>query len=418
MQLKRGTALRNIFVSAQTLLHLASSRFILCQPMAQDPRFEWLETGAEAAVQMLSAIEAARQTVRMEMYIFHESATAEKFRQAFIDAVQRNVRVRVMIDALGSMALPDNFWDTLRAAGGDVRLFNPIKLNRLGFRDHRKMVVCDEKVAFVGGFNVGKEYEGDGINCGWCDVGIRLEGRLAHALATAFDELFAHSDFRFRPFRTLRRSRRSKMVRLPEGRLLLSGPGRNNPVKRSLRVDLTNAKQVQIICAYFLPTWRLRRSLTRLARHGAKVQIILPSKTDVPLSLFAARSLYSRLLAAGVEIYEYQPQILHAKLMLIDDLVYVGSANLDARSFHINYELLLRLPNSQLAAKGREIFDAKLQYCKRIEWRTWRKSRTIWERIRARFAYWILARVDVAVARYQWRWLPRAKSSGALKPAP
>ncbi|MDB6058168.1 MAG: Phospholipase D/Transphosphatidylase [Verrucomicrobiales bacterium] len=386
--------------------------------MEQNPRFEWLETGAEAVVQMLSAIEAARDSVRMEMYIFRESATAENLREALVRAVHRNVHVRVMIDALGSMSLPDTFFDTLRAAGGDVRRFNPLRLNRLGFRDHRKMLVCDETVAFVGGFNVGHEYEGDGINCGWCDVGIRLEGRLAHALASAFDELFVHSEFRFRPFRQLRKTRRTRMIRLPEGRLLLSGPGSNNPVKRSLRVDLKNAKQVQIICAYFLPSWRLRRSLTRLARHGAKVQIILPAKTDVPLSLMAARSFYTRLLAAGVEVYEYQPQILHAKLMLIDDLVYVGSANLDARSLHINYELLLRLPNVDLAAKGREIFEAKLQYCKRIDWQSWKKSRTIWERIKARFAYWVLARVDVAVARYQWRWMPRSKATQDLKPAP
>jgi cardiolipin synthase len=382
--------------------------------------FEWMETGAQALSEMVACIRNARESIRLEMYIFHLSDTAEKFRIALIDAAQRKVRVRVMIDALGSMALPNHFWDTLRATGGDVRLFNPLKLNRLGFRDHRKLLVCDDTVAFVGGFNVGTEYEGDGINCGWCDVGIRLQGRLAHALAEAFDELFANAEFRYRPFYRLRRSRRSRTVRLPEGRLLLSGPGRNNPIKKSLRVDLKTAHQVQIICAYFLPTWRLRRLLTRLARHGAKVQIILPSKSDVPLSLMAARSFYNRLLAAGVEIYEYQPQILHAKMMLIDDTVYVGSANLDARSLHINYELLLRLPNHELAAKGREIFNAKLAYCQRIEWKTWKKSRTIWERIKARFAYLILARLDVAVARYQWRWLPQRKkqTKDHVKPAP
>lgn len=388
--------------------------------MVSEPNthFQWLETGAQGLSEMLTCIGTARQSVRLEMYIFHLSETAEKFRIALIDAAQRRVRVRVMIDALGSYALPDDFWATLRAAGGEVRRFNPLKINRLGFRDHRKMLVCDDKVAFVGGFNVGTEYEGDGINCGWCDVGIRLEGRLAHALANAFDELFANAEFRHRPFRRLRHSRRAKTVRYPEGRLLLSGPGRNNPVKKSLRTDLKTAHQVQIICAYFLPTWRLRRLLTRLARHGAKVQIILPSKTDVPLSLMAARSFYNRLLAAGVEIYEYQPQILHAKMMLIDDLVYVGSANLDARSLHINYELLLRLPNTALAARGREIFNAKLQYCRRIDLRTWKKSRTIWERIKARFAYLILARLDVTLARYQWRLLPRGKPTNLAGTTP
>jgi cardiolipin synthase len=374
-----------------------------------------METGTQALAQMLAAIAAAKTSVRLEMYIFHQSETAERFRDALIEAAQRKVNVRVMVDAFGSMSLSDSFWDTLRTAGGEVRRFNPLKLNRIGFRDHRKMLVCDESVAFVGGFNIGEEYEGDGINCGWCDVGIRLEGKLADALAVAFDELFANAEFRYRPFRRIRRSRRTKTVRLPEGRLLLSGPGRNNPVKRSLRQDLKNAREVQIICAYFLPTWRLRRMLTRLARRGVKVQIILPAKTDVPLSLLAARSFYSRFLAAGVEVYEYQPQILHAKLMIIDNIVYVGSANLDARSLHINYELLLRLPNPELAHDGREIFASKLQYCHRLDLKTWKKSRTLWQRLKARLAYLILARMDPMFARYQWRSMPQA-SGGATRP--
>ena len=424
MQLKRDLPERNIFCAEHVATDPLPFHLDYAMELLPNTHFEWMETGAQALSEMLACIDAARESVRLEMYIFHTSITAEKFRVALIHAAQRKVRVRVMIDAFGSMSLPAHFWDTLRAAGGEVRRFNPLKLNRLGFRDHRKLLVCDDHIAFVGGFNVGTEYEGDGVNCGWCDLGVRLEGRLAHALAHAFDELFSNAEFSHRPFYRFRRSRRSRTVRLPEGRLLLSGPGRNNPVKKSLRIDLKNAQQVQIICAYFLPTWRLRRMLTRLARHGAKVQIILPSKTDVPLSLMAARSFYNRLLAAGVEIYEYQPQILHAKMMLIDDIVYVGSANLDARSLHINYELLLRLPNTPLAAKGREIFNAKLQYCHRIEWKTWKKSRTIWERIKARFAYLILARLDVTLARYQWRWLPRRKQTHPsaprheIKPAP
>ncbi len=156
-----------------------------------------------------------------------------------------------------------------------------------------------------------------------------------------------------------------------------------------------------MVSAYFLPTWRLRQELRRAARRGAKVQLLLSSKTDVPLMLLASRRLYRSFLRPGVEIYEYQPQILHAKLFVIDDVVYVGSANLDTRSLGINYELLVRIADPKLAAEARAIFEADLKHCRKIERRTWRKSRSFWYRLKERWAYFILARLDPLVARMQ-----------------
>jgi cardiolipin synthase len=223
--------------------------------------------------------------------------------------------------------------------------------------------------------------------------------------------MFDWADFKHKPFARLRKSAGQKTVLLPEGKLLLSGPGRNNPLKRALCLDLRAAQQVQIISSYFLPPWRIRRELARAARRGAKVQLILPAKTDVPLSLLAARSFYRRFLGAGVEIYEYLPQVLHAKAIIIDDLVYTGSANLDSRSLNINYELLLRLHNRDLAAQGRKIFAEVLTHCRRIDLKRWRKARSFWEKLKARAAYILLARVDPSVARYQWRGLKRKKGA-------
>jgi cardiolipin synthase A/B len=117
----------------------------------------------------------------------------------------------------------------------------------------------------------------------------------------------------------------------------------------------------------------------------------------------ACRSLYRRLLKAGVEIYEYQPQVLHAKLLVIDDAVYVGSSNLDPRSFHINYELMLRFNNQAFAAEARQVFDRDLMLCKRVELDAWRKSRRWWKTLRQRWAYFILAQLDPIVARWQYR---------------
>ena len=182
----------------------------------------------------------------------------------------------------------------------------------------------------------------------------------------------------------------------------LGGPGRGfSTLRRALRNDLRTARRVQIIAAYFLPTWKLRRALQLAARRGGQVQIILPAKSDVPMALYASRRFYRTLLAAGVEIYEYQPQILHAKLILVDDIAYVGSANLDTRSLHINYELSLRLKNEKVAEGGRQLFAENLAHCKRIGPAEWRASRTFWNTLKERWAYFILARMDLYLARRQ-----------------
>src|SRR5215475_3586082 len=132
--------------------------------------YNWLCTGREVFPAMLEAIGAARETICLETYIYSGDALGVRFRDALVDARRRNVQVRVLFDALGSLGLANSFWDPLRAAGGDVLRFNPRLINRFGIRDHRKMLVTDRRIAFVGGFNFASEYDGDGVNCGWCDL--------------------------------------------------------------------------------------------------------------------------------------------------------------------------------------------------------------------------------------------------------
>src|SRR3954452_11821911 len=129
----------------------------------------WLCTGEEVFPAMLAAIEAARDSVCMETYTYSAGLLGERFREAFIRARKRGVRVRVLFDSLGSKGLPAAFWGPLREAGGQAREFNPWKLIRLGIRDHRKALICDNRVAFIGGFNIASEYEGDGVTRGWRD---------------------------------------------------------------------------------------------------------------------------------------------------------------------------------------------------------------------------------------------------------
>jgi len=186
--------------------------------------------------------------------------------------------------------------------------------------------------------------------------------------------------------------------------LLLTGPGRGfSPIKRALRKDFANARDVQIVVAYFLPSWRIRRSLMRIARQGGRVRLILAGKSDVAVSQLAGQSLYRRLLKANIEIYEYQPQILHAKLFIIDDTVYVGSSNLDHRSLNINYELLVRFEGKDFADRARMVFKGQLGHSRRITIEEWRKSRSLWQRIKQHWAYFLLARIDPYIARRQWR---------------
>ncbi|HWV98853.1 MAG TPA: phosphatidylserine/phosphatidylglycerophosphate/cardiolipin synthase family protein [Candidatus Acidoferrum sp.] len=364
----------------------------------------WLPTGDEFFAALLAAVNAATQSVCFETYIYAAGQPGEGLREALVNARKRGVRVRVLIDAFGSYWLPAAFWEPLLSTGGEVRLFNPLALHRLGFRDHRKLVVCDDRVAFVGGFNITPEYAGDGVTRGWRDLGLRIEGPLALQLVAAFEEMFTRADFQHNRFLRLRRSSPRHPLMSSGEHLLLSGPGRGrNPIKRALLRDLADAGSVQLMVGYFLPPLRLRRQLVRLARRGGAVELILPGKSDVAVSLLAARSLYRRLLKSGVEIDEYQPQILHAKLFIIDDVVYVGSANLDQRSFNINYELMVRFRSPEVAAQAREIFRASLSHCRSISLEEWCSSRSLWQRIKARVAYFLLVRMDPYLARRQWR---------------
>ena len=355
---------------------------------------------------MLRAISQAVDSIRLETYIFAPSPIGERFREALSSAARRGVRIRVLIDAWGSMTMSDAFWETLRRAGGEVRRFNPLSLDRAAIRDHRKLLVCDDTLAFVGGFNIATEYEGDGVAEGWRDCGVQLHGTLARELGASFDTMFAMADFGHKRFVRFHRASVRQVVSTPDGQILLTGPGwGRNLLRRALLKDLRHAASVKVIAAYFVPTRPIRAALMRAARRGANVRMILAGKSDVPFMQPASRRFYSSLLKAGIEIFEYEPQILHAKLVVVDGVVYVGSANLDRRSLYINYELVLRLPDPELAKEAEAMFDRDLNNCRKIEAATWQKSRTFWNRLWERWAFFLVARLDPFIARRQLKHL-------------
>jgi cardiolipin synthase len=369
---------------------------------ASEGKFRWLHTGRQFLRRLLAAIRKARTSIRLELYIFSPDATGHIVAEALVAAARRGVKVRVLVDALGSDALPSGFWLPLETAGGQVREFNPIEFRRFPIRNHRKVLVVDDELAGVGGFNVADEYTGDGVVMGWADLGLGLSGPVAQALGREFDRMWSIAEHRQQWFaRLLRGQRPPAQLVTPGVELLLSGPGRaSSAFQTRFCDDLRQARDISLVSAYFLPTLRQRHLFREAAKRGARVRIITPGKSDVALAQRAARHLYSGLMRAGIEIYEYQPQVLHAKLMVLDEAVYVGSSNLDTRSLHINYEVMLRVTRPEVLAGARESFAQLLARSERIEPRAWRRSRSWLTKLREQWSFWLLARVDPYVTRW------------------
>ncbi len=366
--------------------------------------YHWLTTGEAFYGALLAEIEKARTSVRLEMYIYMAGEPGDRIRAALLAAALRGVRVKILLDAFGSLELPSDYWAPVTAAGGHVRFFNPLSLRRLAFRDHRKLFISDNTRAIVSGFNISSHETGDGVTSGWRDLGLLMTGTPVNSLVTSFERMFAMSDFKHRRLHRIPLRPRFHRISPKSHRpvLLTSGPGQTeNSIRMTLLHDLKRARNIRIISAYFLPPRRIRRVLTRASRQGHDVRIITAGRTDVRLARFAGRALYSRLLRSGIRIHEYQAQILHTKLIIADHVVYIGSANLDTRSLNINYELLVRLDDQRLADEARRIFGDHLPHCVPIERRSWNRSRGLWEKLVERVSHFLLARVDTLFARRQ-----------------
>ena len=183
-------------------------------------------------------------------------------------------------------------------------------------------------------------------------------------------------------------------------RFLESGPENPMwPVRRAYRQVVQKArKDIDLAMGYFYPHGRMLRALKRAVKRGVRVRLLFSQKTDVAVARWAARGLYGRLLRAGVEVWEYLPAMMHAKLAIADDTVIAGSANLDIRSGRINYELVVVVTDAELAAQARADFEDDLKQSVRIQLEEW-KTRPLIQKLKERFSYWLLARADIFFAR-------------------
>lgn len=307
---------------------------------------------------LLALIHGAREKLDLYYYIFSDDPCGRQVIEALIDACNRHVAVTLMIDAFGSALTPQARFDPLIEAGARFARFGARRSTRYLIRNHQKMAIADRRWALIGGFNCELPYFGrDDDPDGWCDLGLLVKGPLCADLDRWFDSLAAWTVDSRQRFRALRRLVREWHPEQGAAAWHIGGPTRHlSGWARCVKHDLERGARLDLVAAYFSPSPGMLRRIGRIARRGA-ARLVTPSRSDNGATIGAARHLYRRLLRAGVSIFEFRPQKLHMKLIVINDIVYVGSANFDMRGLFVNLELMLRIEDAAFAAEARALVD-------------------------------------------------------------
>jgi cardiolipin synthase len=295
-----------------------------------------VDGGGEAYPRMLQAIAGARRSVHLEMYSFAKTGTGALFVDALADAAGRAVAVVVHVDGWGSAYGGREIAAALREAGCTVRIHNRLRtlmVARVG-RNHRKVLLVDDEVAFIGGINIGDENLSEGVRVGWADVAVEIRGP---------------------PCRGLARMIRRKSHVLCHGPLRIDwcGLGGGWRLRRQYLQAIAGARhRIDLAHAYFLPDRGIVRALTRASRRGVAVRLLLPGRSDILFARAATRARYRRLLAAGIQIREWEGSVLHAKVATIDGRhLLIGSFNLDPFSL-VNREALVQVVDHDVVERG------------------------------------------------------------------
>ncbi|BAK67026.1 putative cardiolipin synthase [Sphingobium sp. SYK-6] len=314
--------------------------------------------GIERLEALLGLIADARERLDIFYYIFGRDECSQQVIDALVEACNRHVAVTLIVDAFGTATTPDSVFAPLREAGARFARFGAHRTTRYLIRNHQKMAIADGRHALIGGFNCEKSYFGSWTEeLAWCDLGMMVRGPLAGALQHWFDALADWTIDSPQRFRRLRQLVRDWKPGTGEARWLIGGPTRYlNSWTRHVKADLEKGERLDLVAAYFSPSRGMIKRINGVARRGC-ARLIAPMRSDNSATIGAARHLYKRLLRGGVRIFEYRPQKLHMKLIVIDDIVYVGSANFDMRSLFINLELMLRIEDAAFAAEARALVE-------------------------------------------------------------
>jgi cardiolipin synthase A/B len=389
----------------------------LSEPLVTGNRVDLLQDGPGTYAAMFEAIDAAHDHINLESYIVEAEGPGEEFARRLIARARAGVRVNVLYDSFGSLGTPASYFEHLRAHGVNVCEYNPLR--RLGgllgralqLRDHRKLMVVDGRVGFIGGVNISAVYSAgssplsglagseaaatgaEPAKPGWRDTHVRVEGPIVAQLQRLFMRHWSrYSSIALRglnyfPPLAPAGAQRVALAACDAGR-------RRNPFYRALLAALDAAQQrVFLTTAYLVPTRRLMRSLVQAARRGVEVHLLLPGVSDFWAPLQAGRSHYSRLLRAGVHVHEFHDALLHAKTCVIDGLwTTVGSSNLDWRSFLHNAEANLVVLDAPLAREMERVFMDDVARSKTIvpaEWARRGLRQRIAETIARRFEFFL-----------------------------
>jgi cardiolipin synthase A/B len=357
-------------------------------PWRSGNRFELLSDNEQYFGRMLQAIESSTAYVLLEMYLVESGIIAGRFVEALGRAARRGVRVCAMFDGFGSLKLGSGYRRTLTEAGVELRTFNPIRLRsklQNFLRDHRKLLVIDGVGAFVGGVGLTDEFGIAGPRGQpWRDLMVEISGPVVADWQRAFD-------------RTWRRCGGAPGLPDPapcpdiadgaDGRVALSEARERSVLANGVvrRVDAARTR-AWIMSAYFVPSRRFRKALRRAARRGVDVRLLVPGPlTDHPWVRQAARRFYGKMLRNGVKIFEYQPRMLHAKLIISDDWVSIGSSNLDRWSFKWNLEANQEVQNTAFAAVAATVFEGDCVHSEQLSRRNW-PNRAWIDRLQERIA--------------------------------
>lgn len=344
--------------------------------------------GDETYAAIEAGIRTARHQVHMEYYIFEPDAVGTRLRDAMAERARAGVQVRVLIDALGSGKAKPAFWAPLVAAGGEVRLFNPprflkFKPGHLNFRTHRKIVVIDGAHAFTGGINVsaGNSALSSG-GAAWRDTHVEFRGAPAQDLQAVFlqDWLFAGEESRSadsseQALAALQAQAAHWFPPAPAGQgpwvqIIDSGPDEpRSDIHRYFFTAMACARRrLWVTTPYFVPDEPILLALSTAAARGVDVRVIVPQQGDSKLVTAAASTFADEAVALGVPVYEYTGRMIHAKTMVVDDeLAVVGTANLDNRSFRLNFEVIAAIYDAETTEQLAALFEEDLQHCQPVD---------------------------------------------------
>jgi cardiolipin synthase A/B len=363
-------------------------------------RLAFLPGGPERLAALLALIDGAQHRLRIIVYMFEADRCGTLVRDAMTRAAARGVDVTLIIDSFGSANTADGFFSPFTAAGGRYRWFGTRWTPRYLIRNHLKLYIADDAVAMFGGFNIADSYFAPLDEAeAWHDLGVTITGADARILGARFDQIEYW-------LATPRASWRG-LVRVIRhwdnsgGPLwwLAGGPSsRLSPWARAVKRDLERGQRLAMVMAYFAPGQSLLRRIAKLGRDGEAL-LILPAKSDNGATIGAARALYGFLLKRDVRIAEYQRARLHLKLLVIDDITYVGSANFDMRSLFINLELMLRIDDAALAQKVRAFIAAHQDESEVITEEGHRRRAGWLNRLRWALAFFLVSAVDFGVTR-------------------